>query len=380
MAALAAAPATGVKRIAMVALSGQVLLQLCGSLLSEIATRRHRVLAITSHISDDEVQVLQEMGVEHAVFDAELRGIKLLSDWKAIASLKSVLAAWAPHEVMGIGAKAMVYAVLAAKGANVDRIVARIDGLPEHEFDGTAAADEMPAWRYGQAMRAAHAAVFHNRQDVGLLTRLGLLPPALPVTIVPGAGIDSKQHEILPLPPLDRGLVFLMIAPLDQRKGIIEYCEAAAKVHAHSPNAHFLLAGPADGGPFSLLPDDIAEFGTAVEYLGPADDVRELLAQCHVFVFPSYAEGLPQNVLEAMAAGRVLITTNVSGCRDTVDERVNGCIVPARDSEALAVAMESFIKRPDLLPTIARASRAKSERFCDAQMVNRSLLTVLGLE
>jgi len=87
-----------------------------------------------------------------------------------------------------------------------------------------------------------------------------------------------------------------------------------------------------------------------------------------------------QNVLEAMAAGRVLITTNVSGCRDTVDERVNGCMVPARDSEALAVAMESFIKRPDLLPTIARASRAKSERFCDAQMVNRSLLTVLGLE
>jgi glycosyltransferase involved in cell wall biosynthesis len=337
-------------------------------------------LAIASHISDGEVQVLEEMGVEHAVFDAELQGIKLLSDWKAIASLKSVLAAWAPDEVMGIGAKAMVYAVLAAKRANVDRIVARIDGLPEHEFDRTAAADEMPAWRYGQAMRAAHAAVFHNRHDVGLLTRLGLLPPALPVTIVPGAGIDTKQHEILPLPPLDRGLVFLMIAPLDQRKGIIEYCEAAGKVHAHSPNARFLLAGPADGGPLSLLSDEIAEFGPAVEYLGPADDVRELLAQCHVFVFPSYAEGMPHNLLEAMAAGRVLITTNVSGCRDTVDERVNGCLVPARDSEALAVAMESFIKRPDLLPTIARASRAKSERFCDAQMVNRSLLTVLGLE
>ncbi len=380
MGALAAVPATGVRRVAIVAASGQELRQFCGSLLSEIVARRHRVLCIASEFSNDDVEALEELGVEHAVFDAEPLGLKLFSDRKVIASLKSVLAAWGPHEVMGLGAKPMVYAVLAAKGAGVDRIVARIDGLPEHGFSGTPAGDEMPAWRYGQAMRAAHAAVFHNRDDVGLLRRLGLLPSALQVTVVPGAGIDMEQHEVLPLPPLGQGLVFLMIARLDRRKGVIEYCEAAGKVREHAPNTRFLLAGPADDGALGLHPDDIAEIGPAVEYLGPANDVRELLAQCHVFVYPSYSEGMPHHVLEAMAAARAVITTNVSGCRDTVDERVNGCLVPARDSEALAEAMASFLKRPDLIPTIARASRTKAERFCGEQMVIRPLLAVLGLD
>ncbi len=380
MAVLAAAPATGVKRVAVVASSGQALLQLCGSLLPEIIARRHRVLVVASEFSNDEMRALDEMGVEYAQFDAEPQGLKLLSDWKAVASLKSVLAAWAPHEVMGFGAKPMVYAALAAKGAHVDHIVARVDGLPEHGFGGMLAADEMPAWRYAQALRAAHAAVFHNRDDVGLLKRLGLLPSALPVTIVPGAGIDMEQHEKLPLPSVGQGLIFLMIARLDRRKGVIEYCEAAGKVRERAPNIRFMLAGAAGDGSLGLHPEDIAELGPAVEYLGPVDNVRALIAQCHIFVYPSYSEGMPQHVLEAMAAGRAVITTDVSGCRDTVDERVNGCLLPARDSEALADAMASFLKRPDLIPTIARASRAKAERFCGDQLVNQSLLTVLGLE
>ncbi len=104
-----------------------------------------------------------------------------------------------------------------------------------------------------------------------------------------------------------------------------------------------------------------------------------LLAQCHIFVYPSHAEGMPQPVLEAMAAGRPIITTDVAGCRDTVDERVNGCLVKAGDARALAAAMESFLKRPDLIPSIARASRAKAERFCGIETVSGSLLAALGL-
>lgn len=380
MGALAAVPVAGVRRVAIVAASGAELRAQCGSLLSEIAARRHRILCIASEFSDDDAKALDRLGAEHAIFDAEPQGLKLFSDWKAMASLKSVLTAWAPHEVMGIGAKPMVYAALAAKGAGVAHIVARIDGLPEHGFGGVPAGDEMPAWRYGQALRAAHAAVFHNRDDVGLLTRLGLLPSALPVTVVPGAGIDVEQHEILPLPPLGQGLVFLMIARLDRRKGVVEYCEAAGKMRERAPNTRFLLAGPAVDGTLGLQPDDIAELGPAVEYLGPANNDREQLAQCHVFVYPSYSEGMPHQVLQAMAAARAIITTNVPGCRDTVDDRVNGCLVPARDSEALAAAMESFLKRPDLIATIARASRSKAERFCREQAVIGPMLTVLGLD
>jgi glycosyltransferase involved in cell wall biosynthesis len=89
---------------------------------------------------------------------------------------------------------------------------------------------------------------------------------------------------------------------------------------------------------------------------------------------------MPQPVLEAMAAGRPIITTNVAGCRDTVDERVNGCLVEPGNARSLAEAMESFLKRPDLIPPIARASRAKAERFCGIETVNNGLLAALGID
>ena len=88
---------------------------------------------------------------------------------------------------------------------------------------------------------------------------------------------------------------------------------------------------------------------------------------------------MPRSVLEAMAAGRPIITTNGPGCRETVDERINGCLVPPSDPTALAASMETFLKRPDLIPSLARASRAKAERRFDERAVNATLMGVMGL-
>jgi glycosyltransferase involved in cell wall biosynthesis len=88
---------------------------------------------------------------------------------------------------------------------------------------------------------------------------------------------------------------------------------------------------------------------------------------------------MPQPLLEAMAAGRPIVTTDVAGCRETVDDRVNGCFAEPREARSLTAAMESFLKRPDLIPSMARASRAKAERFCTIETVNRALLTALAL-
>jgi glycosyltransferase involved in cell wall biosynthesis len=116
-----------------------------------------------------------------------------------------------------------------------------------------------------------------------------------------------------------------------------------------------------------------------VEYLGAVDDVRPLFARTHVFVYPSPREGMPRQVLEAMAAGRPIITTNAPGCRDTVDERVNGCLAAPGDADGLTAAIESFLKRPDLIPAMSRASRLKAERRFDVREVNRTVLDALGL-
>jgi glycosyltransferase involved in cell wall biosynthesis len=377
MAMAAAAPATGVRRIAVVCAAGEPLHLLRRSLLPDIAGRRHRILVVAPEFTASDIHALNGMDAERAVFAGNEGGFKLFADWKAIAALKTILAGWGPHTVFGCGAKLMIYAALAARGA--ERVVLLVDSLPEHRFTGSLAADEMPAWRYSQAMRAADEAVFCNRDDLSLLKRLGIAPSGLRTAVVAGAGVDLRSNGAISLPPLDEGLVFLMVAELDRRRGVIEYCEAARNLRERAPHCRFLLAGSPGESALRLGAEDVGAYAPAVEYLGPVQDIRALLALSHVFVYPSHGEGMPQPVLEAMAAGRPIVTTDVAGCRDTVDDRVNGCFAEPRDAASLAAAMESFLKRPDLIPSIARASRAKAERFCSIETVNRSLLTALAL-
>ena len=114
------------------------------------------------------------LGAEHALCAPDANGLKLFSDWKAIGGLKQVLTAWSPQQSSSPAArKTMIYGALAAKSAGAERVVLVVDALPEHRFSGALAADEMPAWRYGQALRAADEAVFHNRDDLALLKKLG---------------------------------------------------------------------------------------------------------------------------------------------------------------------------------------------------------------
>ncbi|MGE0025160.1 MAG: glycosyltransferase, partial [Hyphomicrobium sp.] len=115
------------------------------------------------------------------------------------------------------------------------------------------------------------------------------------------------------------------------------------------------------------------------EYLGDLEDVRPALADCHVFVYPSYGEGLPLQGLEALATGRPVITTTATGCADTVDEKVSGCLVPPADSEALAVAMESYLINPGQLAYGTRGARLKAERRFDAETISAAMAQVLGV-
>jgi glycosyltransferase involved in cell wall biosynthesis len=169
-----------------------------------------------------------------------------------------------------------------------------------------------------------------------------------------------------------------MIAPLDKERGVMDYVKAAQEVKSRRPGARFLLAGPADRSREPVAREQLTK-SSAVIVLEPVDDVRPLLAGCHVFVYPSHAEGMPRVVLEALAAGRPVITTRASGCRETVDEHVNGWLVPPGDWRGLAVAMEGYLRRPELLTSAARASRTKAERQFGLERSVAGLLEAMEL-
>jgi glycosyltransferase involved in cell wall biosynthesis len=176
-------------------------------------------------------------------------------------------------------------------------------------------------------------------------------------------------------------MTFLLMGRLLEAKGLREFHEAARLLRARHPGARFQILGPPEDGPGSVPLDTVRawEAEGTVAYLGETFDVRPYLANCHVFVLPSYREGAPTSVMEAMAASRACVVTDVPGCRETVKEGENGFLVPARDVAALAAAMERFLRDPALARSMGEAGRRMVETVFDARAVARRLMAAMGL-
>jgi glycosyltransferase involved in cell wall biosynthesis len=388
---------TAAKRVAVVAPDLASLTRLRGDLLAAMVGLRHRVLCLVPETDakakkpadqaaelkrqTERAALAKQLGVEIATYPLRPGRPSMFGEGAAIKALTAALTEFRPHVLLGYGPKAMLLANRAGAKANIGRRVALITSLGPAFTDETAA----PHWTwrrlYGQGLGAAHAAIFHNSEDQRRLAKLGVLPKDLELHIVTGAGVDLTRFAVQPLPPLSgaggQGLVFLLIGRTDAAKGVIEFKAAAQALAERAPHSRFLIVGPPGDAAAALGPK--AGSSANIELIGDTGDIRPLLAQAHVVVVPSHAEGMSRVALEALASGRPLITSDIPGARETVDERVNGVLVPPRDVKALTAAMESFLKRPDLIPSMARASRLKAERRFDVKTVNARILKVLEL-
>jgi glycosyltransferase involved in cell wall biosynthesis len=360
------------ERIALVAPSAEAAAVLRRDLIAWLTKRGHRVLCLTPPGPGRYTRILRGIGAQHRIVEPPQPTLRILADWQMIASLVTQFKDWQPNIVLAVGLRTLTLSAVAARRAGVRRVISFVNGLPS---DGV---ESVGRRRFTHAVRASDAVVLHNRDNAQTLARLGLLPQNLQTIVVPGSGIDLKQFPAVSLPPRDGGLVFLMLSRLERRRGVLEYKAAAQRLKAAWPNATFRLAGQTSDEPDAVVPDALTD-GGAVEYIGHLEDVRPALAACHVFVYPSYGEGMPRAALEALATGRPVITTCTPGCADTVDEKVSGCLVPPADVEALAVAMESYLRNPDLLPAGSRAARLKAERRFDVKQVNAALARIIGV-
>jgi glycosyltransferase involved in cell wall biosynthesis len=228
---------------------------------------------------------------------------------------------------------------------------------------------------YRRALKRASTIIFQNQDDFAFFRERRILG-GRDATVVNGSGIDLSHFEPAPLPS---GPDFLMIARLLGNKGVREYAAAAAKLKAKHPHARFRLVGYHAPGPDAVSPEEAESWSGAVDFLGKLEDVRPAIAQARVYVLPSYREGTPRSTLEALAMGRPVVTTDAVGCRETVNEGVNGFRVPVRDVNSLAEAMERFILEPELADTMGRESRLLAERRFDVHSVNAGILEAAGL-
>ncbi len=371
------------KRVALVASYAPSLLNFRGALIRDILARGHDVLCIAPDFDEATRVKLKSMGAEVYEFELNRTGLNPSTDLNSLKALISLFKNIRPDVVMGYTPKPVIYATLAAWKAEVPHIIPMITGLGFAFLEGRGIKHwlvrQVMKLLYRLALQKAHGVIFHNDDDHRHLASFGVIPRTLPVHIVNGSGVDLTHFTVEPLPPFSDGLTFALIARLVRYKGVQEYCVAAKTLKSKCPGARWLLIGPEEKGPAGLPLSELKTYGDAVEYVGPSQDVRPYLAQCHVYVLPSYGEGMPRTVLEAMATGRAIITTDTRGCRQTVEEGVNGYKVPVRDAEALADTMEDLLKRPDRIVQMARQSRLRAEKDFDVRVINQDMIRALGL-
>jgi glycosyltransferase involved in cell wall biosynthesis len=230
---------------------------------------------------------------------------------------------------------------------------------------------------YRVALGRSDIVIFQNPDDEAMFKRLGLVPKNCPTARVNGSGIDLDFFTLAPLPPVTS---FLMIGRLLKDKGIREFASAAKRLKAVRPDVPIALVGYLDPSPNSLSQAELDELiGCGIDFKGRLDDVRPAIRDASVYVLPSYREGTPRSVLEAMAMGRAIITTDAPGCRETVRHGETGLLVPPRDTDALYSAMLRFVDEPALCHGMGFASRRLAEERFDVHAVNAELLSYAGL-
>lgn len=283
-----------------------------------------------------------------------------MSDLKTFFDLKNVFQVYRPDVCLLYNIKPVLYGSLAARVVRVPRIFSMITGAG-YVFGDSSIQQRLLKTLvlpfYKLALSGNTKAFFQKPDDQELFLREGLVSETGQCVLINGSGVDTEYYW--EVPPITDKIVFLLIARLISEKGVYEYVEAARVIKKNYPNAIFRLLGPFDSNPTSISKGQVEMWHNegAIEYLGATRDVRPFIAESSVFVLPSYREGTPRTVLEAMSMGRPIITTDAPGCRETVIDGRNGYLVPVRDVDALVEAMERFVLNPEIIPVMGRESR-----------------------
>lgn len=348
------------------------------------------------HIAAPEFEVFPEerdslAALCYIVHDIPMQrtGTDPIADSKTLIALYRLMREIKPDYMMGYTIKPVIYGSLAAKLARVPHRFALITGLG-YAFQG---ADEQDYKKsnlqkvmhqlYSLALASTHQVFFQNPDDEALFRKMCILKPSVPSKVVNGSGVNVSEYNTVDFPTINHMPEprFLLIARLLTAKGIREYAQAATIIKDKYPQVQFDLVGWIDDNPDAIKQSELDTWVASglFNFLGKLTDVRPAIAACSVYVLPSYREGTPRTVLEAMAMGRPIITTDAPGCRETVIDGYNGYLVPVKAVEELAAAMEGFIVNPELITEMGKASRQLVEEKFDVDAVNQSMLEAMGL-
>ena len=333
--------------------------------------------------SDNLQKELKDIGVNINIFSLSGKSLNVFKDCKSILQIFKIIRNSKPNIIISYTAKPVIYTGLVLKCFKKISYFPLITGLGYAFIDRESVKYKIIKYLiirlYRESLKNSAKTIFQNKDDQSLFSKLKIIKEKKISNVVNGSGVDLNQYPLSDLPSKP---VFLMISRLLIDKGVREYVEAAKIVRSNFSNVRFQLAGYIDSNPSSISAKVLQSWINEgnIEYLGEIKSVQSILKSCKYYVLPSYREGTPRSVLEALATGRPIITTDAPGCRETVIHKKNGLLVPIKDSTALANAMISLLEESDeVIKKMAFESYLIAKNKFEIDKVNKSMLNIMNL-
>ncbi len=321
---------------------------------------------------DERVKYFEEIGCHIIKTKFNRRGVNPLADFKLMLQYRKIIRVLKPIAVLSYTIKPNVYGGIACRLTGTP-LIANVTGLGDAvENGGWLQKLTVALYRFG--IGKAKQVFFQNVTNRNFCLEHGIANER--AVVLPGSGVNL-EHHICQEYPADGVIKFLYIARLQKDKGTGEYFEMAKMVKEKYPRAEFQVLGWKEGEYQDKLEKLVAN-GT-INYLGTTTDVRPYLKDVHCTIMPSYHEGMSNVNLESAANGRPVITTDVPGCRETVDDGLTGFLVEPRSAKSLTDAVERFIKLPYTQKVLmGQEGRKKVEREFDRQIVVDAYMKAIG--
>ncbi len=365
-------------KIAVISPKNRTTYNFRGDLIKEIIKKGHTVVATGPNTVD--IDKVKALGCEFIEIPMEKNGVSVFSDLKYLYRLFKLFKKEKPDITLGYTIKPVVYGSLAAKLAGVKNINSMITGAGYVFTSKTLKAKIIKIivnLLYKTGLSCSTNVIFQNKDDMEEFIE-GRLVKRKKCHIVNGSGVNMERFSRSEFP---EKLTFFMLSRVMYSKGIREYLDAATKIKKKYPDVKFVLLGACENIQDSISEEHLQKYVNdgIIEHYGENPNVKQFYDRCSVYVLPSYREGTPRTVLEAMATGRPIITTDTPGCRETVKDGINGFLVEVKNSDALAEKIEFFIKNPDKIYQMGEESYLYCKEKFEVNKVNNDILNIMSV-
>lgn len=318
-------------------------------------------------------QDVEALGLKMVDLPINPTGMNLIQERKTFKFLYKYYRKNRDAVVHHVGVKSILWGGLAAKLARVHGIVNAVSGLGvifSNNKMGIQAKGIMRVMRFSNNRKRVKV-IFQNHEDLNMFLKYRVVNDNQ-IEFIKGSGTDLNDFQYVPEP--ENGTVKVVFtARMVKEKGVIELIEAAESLRKdYEGKVEFWLCGRLAANADAVSREELESRcdGKYIKWLDFQKDIKSVLGQCHIMAFPSYyREGVPKSLIDACAIGRPIVTTNSIGCKDTVDEGINGFLIPVRDSEALAQKLRILIEDKELRIRMGKASREKAEREFNLEKV-----------